>query len=188
MKKVIFVIGTFVIAATTLVTLQSFNTPKELGYVAVADETLDLDPRWENYQSWYHVTKDNPNTGDPTGFLGGKHSGTKAYREIYINEIGEAGHKAPGDTNKYAPGTVIVKEAFKNEKSWQEKKKPVLTVMVKLNPGESPETNDWGYVMGEKGSVSTGTSKWAKFCNGCHVFAAGKDNAFVNSAFLQAEN
>lgn len=187
MKKVIFVIGALVIGTTAILSLQSFNNPNELGYVAISEETSDLDPRWDNYKSWYHITKDKPNTGDPTGFLGGKHSGTKAYREIYINEIGEAGHKAAGNENKYAPGTVIVKEAYKNQKSWEAKGKPVLTVMVKLNPGESPETNDWGYVMGESGAVSTGTSKWAKFCNGCHVFAASKDNAFMNSASLQAE-
>ncbi len=187
MKKAIFIIGIFILGTITFTTLQSFDNPKELGYVAVEDDADDLDPRWTDYRSWYHVTKESPNTGDPTGFLGGKHGGTKAYREIYINKIGEEGHKASGNENKYAAGTVIVKESFANKAKWEAKSKPVLTVMVKLNPGESPETNDWGYVMGEKGAVSTGTSKWAKFCNGCHIFAAGKGNAFINSAFLEAE-
>jgi len=56
--------------------------------------------------------------------------------------------------------------------------------MIKQKAGTSPETGDWGFVMGAKGKVSTGTSKWAKFCNNCHVYAAGKDYVFMSADFI----
>jgi len=138
---------------------------------------------WDAYRSWTKVTKDEPNTGDPTGFVEKRHSGKMGYREIYINDIGaatQAGH-AP---YKYPEGTIVVKEAYKNKKAYDKGSKFILTVMVKLKQGASPETGDWGFVMGAKGKVSTGTSKWAKFCNNCHVYAAGKDYVFMSADFI----
>jgi len=43
---------------------------------------------WSDYKSWYKITTET-NTGDPTGFLQGKHRGTKAFRDIFINDTGK---------------------------------------------------------------------------------------------------
>jgi len=165
--------------------LNSFTTSEKEVYVNVVDN--ELNPLWDGYTNWYKVTKDTPNTGDPTGFLDGKHKGTKAYRVIYINSVGEATIQKSGN-NVYPEGTVLVKEAFKNKGAWEAKKSPQLTVMVKLAAGKSPETGDWGFVMGKGGKVSTGTSHWAKFCSKCHVFAQAKDYVFMNADQLAAGN
>lgn len=147
----------------------------------------DLNPLWKDYRSWYKITKDAPNTGDPTGFLDGKHGGDKkAHREIYINEIGEATNKGSG-TYKYPAGTVVVKETYSNEKKWKSAMMGQLTIMLKLEQSKSPQTDDWGYVMGAKGEVSTGDSRWAKFCSKCHDYAASKDYVFINSDFLASQ-
>jgi len=162
------------------VSLSSFKTISN-DYKPVDNYTVG-NP-WDGYKSWAKVTKDEPNTGDPTGFVEKRHSGKMGYREIYINDKGaatQAGH-AP---YKYPEGTIVVKEAFKNKKAYEKGSKYILTVMIKLKPGASPETGDWGFVMGAKGKVSTGTSKWAKFCNNCHVYAAGKDYVFMSTDFI----
>jgi hypothetical protein len=49
-------------------------------------------------------------------------------------------------------GTVIVKEAFKNEAAWKSQSNPELTVMVKLTTGSNPDTGDWKWYMGASGS------------------------------------
>jgi len=141
---------------------------------------------FEGYRNWYQVTKDAPNTGDPTGFLNKKHKGEGAFREIYINKVGESVNTGPGPY-KYPAGTVVVKEAYKNKAAWEARTKPQLTIMVKQAKGVSPETGDWGYIMGAKGSVSIGKSRWAKFCSKCHVYAAPKDYVFINDTFLKKE-
>ena len=139
---------------------------------------------WKDYTSWYKVTGDTPNTGDPTGFLDSKHKGIKAIRVIYINDIGKEVNTG-SVPYKYPERTVVVKESYKNQKAFDAKKTPELTIMVKLKAGVSPETGDWGFVMGGNGETSTGTGKMAKFCGDCHVFAAGTDYLFINSDFLK---
>jgi hypothetical protein len=148
------------------------------------EQTLD----YSDYKNWYHITKDNPNTGDPTGFLGGKHKGIKAYREVYINAVGEQVNKGTAPY-KYPPGTVIIKEEYKNKKSWESGKNPTIKVMLKLSPGESPETGDWGFASNlNSKKIAKGKSGKAKFCSGCHVFVATNgDYVFMNSDFLQSE-
>lgn len=183
MKKKFIVIGILTFVSIMFYSFKLINTSNST-YVDVVK--ISTDPNYDDYKTWYQITKGNPNTGDPTGFLSGKHRGTKAYREIYINSIGEATHKAAGD-NKYPVGTIIVKEAFKNKESWEAQKSPQITIMVKLNAGESVETGDWGYIMGAGGKMGTGTSKWAKFCGSCHVYAAAKDYAFINSDFMKSK-
>jgi len=146
-------------------------------------EKEGLSNPWDNYRSWTKVTKEEPNTGDPTGFVEKKHSGKMGYREIYINSIGaatQAGH-AP---YKYPEGTMIVKESYKNKAAYEKGSKYIVTVLVKQQAGTSPVTGDWGFVMGAKGKLSTGTSHWAKFCSSCHVYAAGNDYVFMNADFM----
>ncbi len=144
---------------------------------------ITVENPWDAYKSWNKITKDSPNTGDPTGFLEKRHNGVKAFREIYINSIGAAvqqGH-AP---YKYPEGTILVKETFKNKGAYDKGTKFILTIMIKQKEGTSPETGDWGFVMGAKGKVSTGRSKWAKFCSNCHVYAASNDYVFMNADFI----
>lgn len=148
------------------------------------DEKVAAGPeQWKDYRSWYKVTK-VPNTGDPTGFLSKKHRGTKAFREIYMNSVGVSVNKGEADF-PYPEGTVVVKEAYKNQADHDAQVKPELTVMVKLAPGTSPTTNDWMFYMGGDGKLSgTGmTTKWGKFCGSCHVNAVATDYTFMTSKF-----
>ena len=48
---------------------------------------------WSDYLSWYKVTPE-AETGDSTGFLGSVHDGRKAFRQIYVNSLGEGVIKA----------------------------------------------------------------------------------------------
>ncbi len=139
--------------------------------------------QWEGYKSWYKITK-TPNTGDPTGFLDKKHRGTGAMRDIFINDTGKATNLGEADF-PYPEGTVIVKEAFKNQKDYDAQKKPELTIMVKLASGTSPSTNDWMFYMGGDGKLSgTGMdTKWGKFCGSCHINAIAGDYTFMNHTF-----
>ena len=164
--------------------LLSFTKVNENEYTALTTENYTQAKAWDGYISWYKITKDAPNTGDPTGFIEKRHNGKKAYREIYINDIGEAVNLGAAPY-KYPEGTVVVKETYKDKATWEKKGKKVLTIMIKQADGTSPETGDWGYIMGAKGKLSTGTSKWAKFCNRCHVFAATKDYVFMSSDFMK---
>jgi len=169
-----------VILAIGFIGLSAFK-PKTENYKPLKTESLG-NP-WDNYRSWTKVTKDEPNTGDPTGFVEKRHSGKMGYREIYINSVGaaiRAGH-AP---YKYPEGTMLVKEAYKNKAAYEKGKKYIVTVMIKQKAGTSPATQDWGFVMGAKGKVSIGTSHWAKFCNTCHVYAASNDYVFMNADFM----
>ncbi len=180
-NKLVGLIAILGIGVFSLLSFKNVNTTKNYTPLKTANTTLG-NP-WDGYESWTKITKDEPNTGDPTGFVEKRHNGKDGYREIYINDIGAAvnqGH-AP---YKYPEGTIVVKESYKNKATWQKKGKKVLTIMIKQAEGTSPETGDWGYVMGAKGKISTGTSKWAKFCNRCHVYAASKDYVFMNTDFI----
>jgi len=175
----IIVIG---IGIFSLLSFKNINTDE---YTAVTAENTILGNPWDGYTDWYKITKDAPNTGDPTGFIEkNRHGGVEGYREIYINDIGKEVNLGSAPY-KYSEGTIVVKETYKNKVAWEKKGKLVLTVMIKQADGTSPETGDWGYVMGAKGKLSTGTSKWAKFCTKCHVFAASKDYVFMNADFMK---
>jgi len=147
---------------------------------------LNLD--YSDYETWYKITKDAPNTGDPTGFLDGKHRGVTAYRDVYINKIGEAVNKGTAPY-KYPVGTMIVKEEYKDEVAWRKQANPRIKLMVKLEQGKSPETGDWGYASKLNASkIATGTSSKAKFCTRCHIFVAAQgDYVFMNSDLLRSE-
>ncbi|PKP51660.1 MAG: hypothetical protein CVT95_00385 [Bacteroidetes bacterium HGW-Bacteroidetes-12] len=162
----------------------SFTSSEKVTYTTY-EYAGELNPLWKDYKSWFRVTHEAPNTGDPTGFLDGKHSGTKAFREIYINKKGEATQKMAGN-NKYPAGTVVVKEAYKSKAAWEAKKSPVLTVMVKLENGKAPDTSDWEYYMGS--AKKNLFMNFQKFCSGCHVYAQTKDFVFMNADQLKLES
>jgi len=142
---------------------------------------------WSDYQSWYKVTPE-PTTGDPTGALDGEHSGTDAYRVIYVNPIGEAVNRGEEDF-PYPEGTVFVKETYPSLERAESQSRPGLTVMVKLAEGESPGTNDWEFVAGGTGMMGlmrgAEGSRWGEFCGDCHVRAFATDYNFINSQFYE---
>ncbi len=176
-----------VIMGIGIFSLLSFKNINADEYTPITIESETLENPWDGYTSWYQITKDAVNTGNPTGFIKkNRHEGETGYREIYINDIGKDVNLGSAPY-KYPEGTIVVKESYKNKAAWEKKGKMVLTVMIKQAEGTSPETGDWGYVMGAKGKLSTGTSKWAKFCTKCHVFAANKDYVFMNADFMKAE-
>jgi hypothetical protein len=149
---------------------------------ANADSIAPGAEQWEGYKTWTKITSE-PNTGDPTGFLSKKHGGVKAYRDIFVNGVG-----AEAYNNQQFPlpeGTVVVKEAFKNEDAWKAQSKPELTVMVKQATGSNPDTGDWKWYMGDSGSDKmSGTgmdSKWGKFCGSCHAYGQHADYTFMST-------
>lgn len=140
---------------------------------------------WEQYRSWFKVTPE-PNTGDPTGFLGNVHEGLNAYRDIYVNSAGLDVNQ--GETPfPYPQGSILVKETYRNLAAYNTQQNPDLTIMVKLLEGSSPETSDWEYIMGADGlNRGTGTSGVALFCHSCHTAAAATDYNFINAKFLNS--
>ncbi len=139
---------------------------------------------WSNYLSWYKVTPE-ATTGDPTGFLGSVHDGIRAYRQIYVNTVGEAVNRGTQEM-PYPAGTILLKESFNNAAALAERRNPDLTIMVKLAAGQSPATGDWEYVMGADGARrGSGDSGLGAFCRNCHLFAAATDYNFINSAFYE---
>jgi hypothetical protein len=64
---------------------------------------------WDNYLSWYKASPE-PMTGDPTGFLKNVHDGANAYRNVYVNSIGEAVNKG-GQGLPYPAGTILATQA-----------------------------------------------------------------------------
>lgn len=139
---------------------------------------------WADYLSWYKVTPE-PETGDPTGFLGSVHDGRDAYRQIYVNSLGQGVNQGAANL-PYPEGTILVKESFNNETALAARRNPDLTLMIKLAAGQSPETGDWEYVMGANGARrGTGDSGLGAFCRDCHLFAAAHDYNFINSAFYE---
>ncbi len=162
-----------------LVYLSSFTLVTPETAIVAGPELPDA---WKSYKRWTKITKE-PNTGDPTGFLSKKHGGVKAYRDIFVNDIG-----ADAYVNQKFPlpeGTIVIKEAFKNKAAWEAQSKPEFTVMVKLATGSNPDTGDWKWFMGDSGSEkSSGTgmdTKWGKFCGSCHAYGQQSDFTFMST-------
>jgi len=170
-----------IIVLMTCLYLTAFtNATFDNSYTDHEKQIKEIGPEdWADYKSWFKITKE-PNTGDPTGFLDKKHRGEGAYRDVYVNSVGESLMRGNGSF-PYPEGTVIVKEAFKDKKSYDAQKKPELTIMVKQATGTAADTNDWMFVMGASGKAKgTGMdSKWGKFCGSCHINAMVKDFTFM---------
>lgn len=137
---------------------------------------------WSNYLAWHKVTPE-AETGDPTGFLGGLHDGTRAFRQIYVNSTGEAVNRGTQGF-PYPAGSILIKESFNNRADLDARRNPDLTVMIKLAAGQSPETGGWEYVRPD-GARGSGSSDLGAFCRDCHLFAAATDYNFINSVFYQ---
>lgn len=162
-----------------------FSTLLLTGLTACMSTSPALGPdasAWDNYRSWYKATPE-PETGDPTGFLGGVHDGTRAYRVVYVNEVGEAVNRGEQGL-PYPEGTILLKESFNNEAALNADRNPDLTLMIKLAQGMSPATGDWEYVRPD-GARGTGDSGLGAFCRDCHLNAAAHDYNFINSRFYE---
>ncbi len=194
MKKGIYVLGILILSAIIFGFTKVADHTKTEVYKSISNEDranailTDFNLDYSDYKSWYKITKDGPNTGDITGFLAKRHKGNDGYREVYVNKIGESVNRGTAPY-KYPPGTMIVKEEYKDEAAWKKGKNPSIKLMVKLKEGESPETGGWGYASKLNAKkIATGTSGKAKFCGGCHVFVAAKgDFVFMNSDLLRSE-
>lgn len=139
---------------------------------------------WDDYLSWYKANPE-PMTGDPTGFLTNVHDGVNAYRNVYVNAIGEAVNKGEQGL-PYPEGTILAKESFNNLSALNARRSPDMTLMIKLAAGSSPETGDWEYVLGASGNRrGTGASGLAAFCRDCHLFGAANDYTFIDSKFFE---
>ena len=162
------------IAASLLISLTAcMSTSEPMG---------PADSAWDSYRAWYRVNPE-PETGDPTGFLTNVHDGINAYRNIYVNTVGEAVNRG-NQSLPYPAGTILLKESFNNRAALEADRNPDLTVMVKLAAGSSPETGDWEYIRPD-GARGTGSSDLAAFCRNCHLYAAAHDYNFINSRFYQ---
>ena len=194
MKKLLL-FGLVAILTITLYSFKYLNTNEDSNYYKITTETAD--PNWDDYRSWYRITNEEPNTGDPVGLLDGKHKGVDGYREIYINKPGEKEWKKGGNPD-YPEGTIIVKESYSNKSKWEKDKGGVLTVMIKLAEGESPSSGDWGWAMGKSsgngpigwimgyGKVKSGPKGRSKFCTKCHVMGQVNDYTFITKDFLNS--
>lgn len=136
---------------------------------------------WKDYKSWTKLTK-TPNTGDPTGFLSNKHGGGKAYRDVYVNDVGAEAYQS--ESYPLPAGTIVVKEAYGNKKKYDAQGKAVVTIMVKLSDAEgSADTGNWQWFMGASGSKSGKgmDTRWGKFCASCHAYGQANDFTFMTT-------
>ena len=175
-----------------LTAMQKFSLLAVITFLTLAGCMSTSDPMgpdalsWQNYRSWYKANP-APNTGDPTGFLGNVHEGLNAYRDIYVNSIGELTNRGQGSF-PYPEGTILVKETYSGKTAYDRQATPDLTIMIKLADGVSPETDDWEYVMGAAGiNRGTGVSGLATFCHSCHQLAVGTDANFINAQFYNLQ-
>lgn len=140
----------------------------------------DPDPRWADYKNWTKITEGRTGTGDPTGFIGTVHMGREGYRDVYVNDVGEAAITGSAPYN-FPVGTVIVKEQFKNKAAWEAGSKPGVTVSIKKQEGTGSADN-W-----EWADSYTATAGESAFCAGCHTIAAATDFVFTHEDFFATQ-
>jgi len=174
MKKSLLNVGCTLLAATILTACQ---TPIKN---ANSDPNAAPNAQWADYKEFTKVTEGHVLTGSEGGPLGTVHQGPTGYRDVFVNDIALAVYQSEGPY-KYPAGSVVVKEQYKNEINWQNQKLGGLTVMVKLSPGISPETGDWGFSSSYEGPLTA-----SAFCGGCHLVAQADDYLFTNAKKLRA--
>jgi len=151
------------------------------GCASLTSPFRDPDERWANYKSWTKVTEGKTGTGDPTGYIGNVHKGPEGYRDVYVNAVGEEALTGTAPYN-FPAGTVIVKEQFDDQASWESGSKPGLTVSLKVADSDAPASANWIWADSYKGTAGE-----SAFCAGCHTIAQGSDFVFTHGDFL-AEN
>ncbi len=153
-----------------------------VSFVAIAISSCTLfrgepDPRWSDYRSWTSVVRGLH--GDPSESLDGVHEGENGYRNVFVNAVGKDMLLGDGPYS-YPVGTVIVKEQYSTESSWQADQAPAVTVMLKVAEGPSADT--WNWAMGSNGAGPNG------FCSKCHDNVEDDDFVYTNGAFLGGDD
>lgn len=93
---------------------------------------------------------------------------------VFVNDIGRDA-MLKQIKPQFPEGAVIVKEKLSDRDS---KNPELLTVMIKLKKGASPETGDWEYMVTDGLGVSaTGRGKLMN-CHTCHVSQTNTDQVF----------
>jgi hypothetical protein len=82
--------------------------------------------------------------------------------------------KAPND--KFAPGSVLVKEKLIGREGTKELSLELVTGMIKQPAGTSPTTGDWQFFVVRAGKVETAKMEG---CAGCHT-GAKRDYVFTD--------
>lgn len=139
----------------------------------------DPDPRWAEYKGWHKITEE-PQTGDPTNYIGVVHAGREGYRDVFVNEVGKAALTGSAPY-QFPAGTVIVKEQFDNKADWEAQKGAEVTVSLKISD-EVGSASNWHWAAGVSGKAGENG-----FCSGCHTIAAKDDFVFTTADFLAGE-
>jgi hypothetical protein len=134
---------------------------------------------WKNFKSWTKVTSLKPETGDTTGFLAGVHKGSKGYRDVFVNSIGEKALLGSAPYN-FPKGTVIVKEQFDDLAAYEKQVATDLTIMVKLKDSDTLSADNWGFAESQDAEV-----KANNFCSSCHSIATNDDFIFTTGDYIR---
>lgn len=134
---------------------------------------------WKNFKSWTKVTSLKPETGDVTGFLGDVHKGSKGYRDVFVNSIGEKALLGSAPYN-FPKGTVIVKEQFDDLSAYEKQEATDITVMVKLKDSDELSTENWGFADSQNGDITANN-----FCSSCHSIATNDDFIFTTGDYIR---
>jgi hypothetical protein len=103
------------------------------------------------------------------------------YFTVFVNETGREAMLTQKNP-QFPEGSVIVKEKLPNPKSTVPE---LLTIMIKLKKGASPETGDWEYMVTDgTGTTVTGRGNLAN-CRACHAFQSPSD--YIFRTYLDAE-
>jgi hypothetical protein len=131
---------------------------------------------YATYETWKQVNTATI-SGDQTGVLGKAHEGSAGFREVFVNDIGEA-TSAGAAALPYPTGSIIVKESYKN-KAGEKGSLTSVTIMVKREMGYDPENGDWEYIM-LSGSMKKQGQGALGACISCHA-AAENDFVFTDT-------
>ena len=128
-----------------------------------------------DYQSWTKINTETI-TGDISAMLGSAHEGNKGFREVYVNETGEAA--ALGNAAYPFPeGTIVVKESYKDA-GGSKGSLANLTIMVKRDGGYDSDNGDWEYLMASPAKAVQMQGKLG-MCIDCHAAAYDSDFVFT---------
>jgi hypothetical protein len=135
---------------------------------------------WKNFKSWTKVTSLKPETGDTTGFIGDVHKGSKGYRDVFVNSIGEK--TLLGSAPYIFPkGTVIVKEQFDDLAAYEKQVATDITIMVKIKDSDALSPENWGFAESQDAEV-----KANNFCSSCHSIATNDDFIFTTGDYIRS--
>lgn len=128
------------------------------------------------YESWNKVNE-QPVTGDEFGVLGRAHQGADGFREIYVNDTGEAVSNGNASL-PYPVDTILVKEAYTNS-GGEKGRLTSITVMVKREQGYDDPNGNWEYLNMSSSMRIRGQGR-IDSCIQCH-YSATNDFVFTDN-------